>query len=78
MTRSPFYRILVLLFCYAILGVSILVPLCVNKDPNITLIIIIASVLTAAFIATVIVVEIQWAKKYKAEEAEEEKTDEKR
>lgn len=72
MTRSPFYRILVLLLCYAILGVSILVPLAVNKNPNIVLIIIIASVLVAAFVATAIIVEIQWARKYKQEEKEQE------
>lgn len=72
MTRSPFYRILVLLLCYAILGVSILVPLAVNKNPNIVLIIIIASVLVAAFVATAIIVEIQWARKYKKEEKEKE------
>ena len=70
MTRSPFYRILVLLLCYAILGVSILVPLAMNKNPNIVLIIIIASVLVAAFVATAIIVEIQWARKYKQEEKE--------
>ena len=72
MTRSPFYRILVLLLCYAILGVSILVPLAMNKNPNIVLIIIIASVLVAAFVATAIIVEIQWARKYKMEEKEQE------
>ena len=72
MTRSPFYRILVLLLCYAILGVSILVPLAVNKNPNIVLIIIIASVLVAAFVVTAIIVEIQWARKYKQEEKEQE------
>jgi Na+-driven multidrug efflux pump len=72
MTRSPFYRILVLLLCYAILGVSILVPLAMNKNPNIVLIIIIASVLLAAFVATAIIVEIQWARKYKQEEKEKE------
>jgi Na+-driven multidrug efflux pump len=72
MTRSPFYRILVLLLCYAILGVSILVPLAMNKNPNIVLIIIIASVLVAAFVATTIIVEIQWARKYKQEEKEKE------
>ncbi|MBQ2494004.1 MAG: hypothetical protein II520_02080 [Bacilli bacterium] len=72
MTRSPFYRILVLLLCYAILGVSILVPLAMNKNPNIVLIIIIASVLVAAFVATAIIVEIQWARKYKREEKEQE------
>jgi Na+-driven multidrug efflux pump len=71
MTRSPFYRILVLLLCYAILGVSILVPLAMNKNPNIVLIIIIASVLVAAFVATAIIVEIQWARKYKQEEKEQ-------
>jgi Na+-driven multidrug efflux pump len=70
MTRSPFYRILVLLLCYAILGVSILVPLAMNKNPNIVLIIIIASVLVAAFVATAIIVEIQWARKFKQEEKE--------
>jgi len=72
MTRSPFYRILVLLLCYAILGVSILVPLAMNKNPNIVLIIIIASVLVAAFVATAIIVEIQWARKFKQEEKEKE------
>ena len=72
MTRSPFYRILVLLLCYAILGVSILVPLAMNKNPNIVLIIIIASVLVAAFVATTIIVEIQWARKFKQEEKEKE------
>jgi Na+-driven multidrug efflux pump len=72
MTRSPFYRILVLLLCYAILGVSILVPLAMNKNPNIVLIIIIASVLVAAFVATAIIVEIQWARKYKKEGKEKE------
>ena len=72
MTRSPFYRILVLLLCYAILGVSILVPLAMNKNPNIVLITIIASVLVAAFVATAIIVEIQWARKYKQEEKEKE------
>lgn len=72
MTRSPFYRILVLLLCYAILGVSILVPLAVNKHPNIVLIIIIASVLVAAFVATAVIVEIQWARKCKQEEKEKE------
>lgn len=69
MKYSPFYRILVVLFVYALIGIMVFLPFA--NDPNINWVFffIVLGVYLAALFGTIVFMEIGWARKYKKEDA---------
>ena len=72
MRHTPFYRIAVILLCYAIVGLFVFVPLAQDPNKNLVVLIVVGSVFFLAFLATVIVEEVIRARKKKAQAKEEE------
>ena len=58
------YRITAIFLAYVLFGAAILVPLGVQKEPNVVLLIILGSIWLAALVATIVINEIHIQKKY--------------
>lgn len=58
------YRITAICLAYLLFGAAILVPLGVQKEPQIVLLIVLASIWFVALIATIVINEIYIQKKY--------------
>lgn len=63
--HSTIYRILVILFAFAMIGVAIFLPLSNAEGRNDVVIIIAASVYAVALIGTIVITEIYWRKRKK-------------
>lgn len=73
MKYSPFYRILVVLFCFLFLGLFVFLPFVNEPNINWTLFYIVLGVYLALLVAVIVWMEVAWAKKYKKEDEEEAK-----
>ena len=63
--HSTVYRILAILFAFAMIGVAVFVPLSNAEGRNDIVIIIAASIYGVALIGTIVVTEIYWRKRKK-------------
>ena len=58
--HSSFYRILVIIVAFALLGIAIFLPLLSTDDKNYVLIFILLGVYALAMVAAVVITEIYW------------------
>ncbi|MDY5441366.1 MAG: hypothetical protein SPG64_04000 [Candidatus Enteromonas sp.] len=71
MRHTPFYRILVILFCYAMIALFVFIPLAQDPNKNPMVLIIVGGVFILAFLLTVVIEEIGHAKRKKRKKEEE-------
>ena len=67
MRHTPFYRIAVILFCYAIVALFVFFPLAQDPNKNPVVLIVVGGFFLLAFILTVVIEEIAHAKRKKKE-----------
>lgn len=68
MRYSPFYRIIIVVFCFAILGIFVVLPFLNDPSPNWVALFVLFGIWLAALIGTIIAMEVAWHKRYKKED----------
>ena len=68
MRYSPFYRIIVVVFCFAILGFFVILPFLNDPSPSWVALFVLLGIWGVALVGTIIGMEIMWHKRYKKED----------
>ncbi|MCR5348680.1 MAG: hypothetical protein K6E59_03645 [Bacilli bacterium] len=76
--HRPLYRIVAIILAYVLLGAAFFVPLGIQKEPNVVLLIVLAAIWLLALTGTIVANEIIIRKKYGGDFLEKEKSDENR
>jgi len=74
--HRPLYRITAIILSFLLLGAAVFVPLGVQKEPNLVLLIVLASVWLVALIGGIVANEIVIRKKYGGDFLKEQNKDE--
>ena len=74
--HRPLYRITAIILSFLLLGAAVFVPLGVQKEPNLVLLIVLASVWLVALIGVIVDNEIVIRKKYGGDFLKEQNKDE--
>ena len=74
--HRPLYRITAIILSFLLLGAAVFVPLGVQKEPNLVLLIVLASVWLVALIGVIVANEIVIRKKYGGDFLKEQNKDE--
>ena len=70
MRYSPFYRIIVVVFCFAILGVFVILPFLNDPSPSWVALFVLLGIWGAALVGTIVGMEVMWHKRPKKEDQE--------
>ena len=70
MRYSPFYRIIVVVFCFAILGFFVILPFLNDPSPSWVALFVLLGIWGAALVGTIVGMEVMWYKRHKKEDQE--------
>ena len=65
MRYSPFYRIIVVVFCFAILGFFVILPFLNDPSPSWVALFVLLGIWGAALVGTIVGMEGMWHKRHK-------------
>ena len=65
MRYSPFYRIIVVVFCFAILGFFVILPFLNDPSPSWVALFVLLGIWAAALVGTIVGMEVMWHKRHK-------------
>ena len=70
MRYSPFYRIIVVVFCLAILGFLLILPFLNDPSTSWVALFVLLGIWGAALVGTIVGMEVMWHKRHKKEDQE--------
>ena len=70
MRYFPFYRIIVVVFCFAILGFFVILPFLNDPSPSWVALFVLLGIWGAALVGTIVGMEVMWHKRHKNDDSE--------